>query len=145
MKKMILTIAIALSSLFVFAAEQNVNATVLNAFNKEFKGAQQVEWTATEDYYKANFVFNGQHVAAFYSTEGNMLAMTRNISSLDLPLSLQTNLRNDYSSYWISDLFEVSNADGTNYYITMEKADGKVMLKSNSGGKWSSYKKITKI
>ena len=56
--------------------------------------------------------------SAFYSKKVNCSAMTRYISSLDLPLSLQTNLKKSYSDYWISDLFEVSNNDGTAYYIT---------------------------
>ena len=70
--------------------------------------------------------------------------MTRNISSLDMPIGLQTNLRKDYADYWISDLFEVSNSDGTHYYITMEKADSRITLKSTTNGKWKVYKKVTK-
>jgi hypothetical protein len=144
MKKIMLTLAIALSSLASFAGEENVSSTVLNAFSKEFDGAKEVQWTNGKDCFKASFVFNSQHVIAFYNLDGELMGLTRNISSLDLPISLQTSLKKDYSGYWISDLFEVSNADGTNYYITMEKADGKVVLKSGIGSKWSVYKKVIK-
>ena len=71
------------------------------------------------------------------------MAMTRNISSLDLPMTLQTSLKK-YTGYWISDLFEISNNDGTNYYITMENAGSKIVLKSNSGGNWNVFKKSVK-
>ena len=71
--------------------------------------------------------------------------MTRNISSLDMPMKLQTSLKNNYAGYWISDLFEISNNDGTNYYITMENADSKIVLKSTSDGNWSVYQKICEI
>ena len=71
--------------------------------------------------------------------------MTRNISSLELPISLQANLKNNYSKYWISDLFEVSNQEGTSYYITMENADSKIVLKSSGNGRWNTYKKMAKI
>lgn len=144
MKKIIIMLAIAISSLTAFAGEENVSSTVLNAFNKEFTGAKDVQWTSTDNYYKATFVFNGQNVVAFYQLEGELIATTRNISSLELPISLQTNLKSKYSKYWISDLFEISNNEGTSYYITMENADSKIVLKSNGAG-WNTFKKLAKI
>jgi hypothetical protein len=145
MKKIIIMLAVAISSLTVFASDKNVNSTVLNAFNKEFAGAKDVQWTSTSDYYKAAFVYNGQNVNAFYKVDGEFIAMTRNITSLELPVNLQTNLKNNYSKYWITDLFEVSSNEGTSYYITMEKAEAKLVLKSDGPGKWGVFKKMTKI
>ena len=145
MKKIIIMLAVAISSLTAFAGEENVSSTVLNSFNKQFAGAKEVQWTSTNDYYKAAFVYNGQNVNAFYQLDGGLIAMTRNISSLELPISLQTNLKNNYSKYWISDLFEVSNNEGTSYYITIENAETKIILKSNDTGKWHNYKKMAKI
>jgi hypothetical protein len=144
MKKIILTLAIAISSIAAFAGNETVSSNVVNAFNKEFTGAKDVQWTSGKDCFKASFVYNSQHVIAFYNLDGELMGMSRNISSLDLPIMLQTSLKKDYTGYWISDLFEVSNADGTTYYITMEKADGQVILKSGLGSKWSIYKKATK-
>src|SRR5687768_18617525 len=132
MKKIIIMLAVAISSLTAFAREENVSTTVLTSFNKQFTGATEVQWTTTNDYYKAAFVYNGQNVSAFYQLDGGLIAMTRNISSLELPISLQTNLKNNYSKYWISDLFEISNSEGTSYYVTLENADSKIVLKSNS-------------
>ena len=40
MKKIIIMLAIAISSLTAFAGEENVSSTVLNVFNKEFAGAK---------------------------------------------------------------------------------------------------------
>lgn len=145
MKKIIITLAIAFSSFAAFAGEENVSSTVLNAFNREFAGVKNVQWTNTEDYYKASFEFNGQKVFAFYQFDGELIAMSRNISSLQLPISLQTSLKNNYKGFWISDLFELSNNDGTTYYITVENADSKLVLKSNGTGKWVSFKKAEKI
>ena len=145
MKKIIIMLAVAISSLTAFAGEENVSSTVLNSFNKQFTGAKEVQWTTTNDYYKAAFVYNGQNVNVFYQLDGGLIAMTRNISSLELPISLQTNLKNNYSKYWISDLFEVSNNEGTSYYITIENAETKIILKSNDTGKWHNYKKMAKI
>lgn len=140
-----MTLAIAVSSLFAFAGEENVNKDVLNAFNKEFTGAREVKWTVNTDFYRVAFLFNNQYISAFYNSNGELLAMTRNLSILNLPLKLQAALRNNYSEYWISDLFEISNEEGTNYYITMENAEGKVVLKSDSNTEWNVFKKMSKV
>ncbi|MGZ8557530.1 MAG: hypothetical protein ACXWWC_04330 [Chitinophagaceae bacterium] len=145
MKKIILMLAIAVSSFAAFAGEENVNTKVLNAFSREFAGAKNVKWTENKTFYKASFVFNGQYVYAFYQVDGELMAITRNISSLDLPVKLQTNLKNGYDGYWISELFEVSNTGGTKYYITVEKADSKIVLKSSGDGTWNVFKKSTKL
>ena len=98
MKKIILMLAITLSSFAAFAGEENVNTKVLNAFSREFAGAKDVKWTANKTFYKASFFFNGQYVYAFYQLDGEMMAITRNISSLDLPVKLQTNLKKGYEA-----------------------------------------------
>ena len=64
MKKIIVTLVVAISSLTAFAGEE-VNETVLKSFNKEFAGVKEVNWTSNENYYKAEFVFNGLFVIIF--------------------------------------------------------------------------------
>lgn len=145
MKKIILTLAIALGTLSSFAADVKVSSRVLDAFKNDFATATEITWTAAEDYYKASFVFNDQHIAAFYNADGELMGMTRNLRSTDLPINLQANLKKGYSNYWISDLFEVSNIDGTSYYITLENADTKLVLKATGGDTWKTYQKKTKI
>ncbi len=87
MKKMIMTLAIAVSTLSVFAGEELVNAKVLDAFRKEFKTAKEVEWEAADNYYKATFSYNDKYVFAYYNYDGELLGLTRYISSVDLPLN----------------------------------------------------------
>jgi hypothetical protein len=144
MKKLIIAAAMFVS-LSAFAGKEKVNEKVLNAFNTEFAGAQEVEWTIRPDYFKASFGMNGQRVFAFYNTDGELMGLTRNIPSSQLPVKLLTSLRKNYNSYWISDLFEVSNNEGTSYYVTLENGDNKVVLKSLGGNDWSNYKKDRKI
>jgi hypothetical protein len=144
MKKIILSLAFAIGSIAAFAGEENVNAVVLKSFQQEFAGAENVSWTTGKNSYKASFVLNSQYVVAYYNFNGDLMGLTRNISSLDLPLGLQTELKKNYKGYWISDLFEVSNQEGTNYYITLEKADETLILEAGSYGKWSVYKRASK-
>jgi hypothetical protein len=145
MKQIIMTLAIAISSLTAFAGEEIVSKPVLNAFNREFSTAQEVKWTSGTDFYKATFVLNDQYISAFYNTEGELMAMSRNISSVNLPLKLQAKIRNEYAGYWISDLFEMSGEEGTNYYITLEKGDSRVVLRSEDNTDWSVYRKTAKL
>ena len=144
MKKIILTLAIALSSFAIFAKDVKVSTAVLNAFASEFSEAKDVQWSTGAGFYKAAFVYNEQYMTAFYGFDGQMLGIARNISSLDLPLNLQASLKKDYSGRWISELFEVSNEEGTHYYITLEQADSKITLSSSNGSKWKVYKRSTK-
>ena len=151
MKKMIVTLAIAVTSLGAFAGsplinsnEDDVNSRVLNAFKTEFNTAKEVEWTVTSDYYRATFVYNDKHVFAYYNESGELLGLTRYLSSTDLPISLQTKLKKNYDGYWISDLFEVAKNDSTAYYITLENADTKLVLRSTDSSNWSAYTKVKK-
>jgi CRISPR/Cas system-associated exonuclease Cas4 (RecB family) len=144
MKKMILTLAIAVSTLSAFAGEGNVNQKVLDAFNTEFSTAKEVEWTAGNNYYRATFTYMEKHVFAYYNLDGTLLGMTRYISPADLPMSLQNNLKKNYDGYWVSDLFEVVKNDEAGYYITLENADTKLVLKAADIYGWSVFSKTKK-
>lgn len=146
MKKMVLMLAVLVSTaLSAFAMDEEVSARVLEAFKNEFRTAKEITWSHGEDFYKAEFTFNNQRVNAFYSVEGELMGITRNITSVDLPLNLQANLKKSYSNFWISDLFEVTGSDNTGYYITLENADTKLVLKASPGDDWNVYKKSKKI
>jgi hypothetical protein len=72
------------------------------------------------------------------------MGLTRNISSTQLPISLQAELKKEYSEFWISDLFEVANDEGTHYYITIENSETKLVLKGSTDGSWSTFQKSRK-
>lgn len=144
MKKIILMLAITISTLSAFAGEE-VNPRVLASFKNEFASAKEVAWTVTADYFKAEFTFNGQYVNAFYNTDGELMGLTRNITSLELPMNLQASLKKSYEDFWISDLFEITRSNNTGYYITLENADTKIVLKATAGEDWSVYKKVKKV
>ncbi|HEY0059376.1 MAG TPA: hypothetical protein VGB56_09580 [Flavisolibacter sp.] len=148
MKSLLIVLAVFASSFTStgFARETvKVSNAALKNFNSTFSTAAEVNWSATNGFYKANFVFKGQHAAAFFNEDGTLAAVTRNISSLQLPFSLQVSLKQDYSAFWISELFEVSTDHGTEYYMTLENSDQKVILKATPNGSWSKHKKTRKL
>ena len=124
---------------------ERVSQKVLASFKNEFTTAQDVQWETGDNYFKATFTMNEQRIFAFYNVGGELLSVARYISSTQLPVNLFTYLKNDYSKYWISDLFEVSNSEGLHYYVTLETADSKLVMQSSNGGSWSTYSKCKKI
>lgn len=149
MKKIFLSVVFAmlLATSSLFSAEvTEVNSVVLNAFKKQFANASDVEWNTGNNYFKASFLYNNNnYVNAFYSQEGEFIATTRNISSVNLPMLLQTSLKQKYDNYWISDLYELAKPESTSYYITLENADQKIILKSSGGTEWTLHKKSGKV
>ena len=145
MKKIFLLLAITISSIAAFAGEKDIDPKVLKSFKGEFAAAKEVTWTAAENFYKAEFVFNEQHVTAFYNKDdGELMGLSRHITSFDLPLNLQSELKKSYSDYWISDLVEVTKSNSTTYYITIEDADTQYVLKAAGGETWSEFRKMKK-
>ena len=144
MKTFILLFALATVG-SVKASEQDINiaASVTSSFHTSFKNATDVQWSQSGEKYKAVFHLNGQYATAFYDQQGTLLGVTRNISAVQLPVMLQASLRDSYEEGWISDLFELSDNNGTAYYVTIENNETKVTLKSVQG-QWSVYKKSRK-
>jgi hypothetical protein len=146
--KLLLATLISLFSLVSTNAnatdEINVSSAVVSSFKSSFKNASEVAWKMSGHLYKADFSLNGQYVAAYYDATANLIAVTRNISSFQLPVTLQNKLKASYESYWISDLFELSDDNGTAYYVTVEDGDSKITLKSTGANEWSVFQKQRK-
>ena len=146
MKKILLVLGLV-ATMGVCSAypSERVSQKVLTSFKTEFTNAQNVEWETGNNYYRAAFTMNEQRIFAYYNVDGQLLSIARYISSIQLPVNLYADLKNDYSKYWISDLFEVSNSEGLHYYVTLETADSKLVMHSSNGGSWSTYSKNKKI
>lgn len=145
MKPLFILMTIA-SSFFVKSsnAADDVTPAAVKSFQSTFANAKDAQWSASLNGYKVQFSMNEQVVTAFYNEVGELMGVTRNISSLQLPIILQTEIKKDYSNYWISDLFELSSANGTEYYLTLEDADSKIVLKSSGNSSWTNFQKSRK-
>jgi hypothetical protein len=148
MKKIILSIATMLMmGLSVFAAnndEKDINQSVVKSFHTEFANAKNIKWEQKSNYVKVEFSLNDQVLFAYYDNDGKLTAIVRNIVSDQLPISLLTNLKKEYTGFWISELFEMASDDQTTYYVTLEDADKKIVLRSNGVDSWDVYSKTRK-
>jgi hypothetical protein len=144
MKKTLLTISmmltIALTTAFANDNEK-IDQKAKASFNNSFRGTNNVLWQQEKDFVKATFTMNNQVMYAYYNDNGDLMAVTRNILSDQLPITLMTDLKKNYNDHWISDLFEMAAEGQTSYYITLENADETIILKSSDFNTWSVYKK----
>jgi hypothetical protein len=124
--------------------KEEVNERIIKSFEKEFAGAQNVQWAFTKDFVKVTFTLNEQVVYAFYEPNGNLLGVTRNIVSSQLPINLFTDLKRNYSTHWITDLFEMASNHENVYYVTLENGDQKIVLKSSGTSGWEVFSKVRK-
>jgi len=146
MKKITIMLAmmLTLTTTWAFTGEKEISKTALTAFKAGFAGATNATWHADNEFYRVTFTLNDEKLFAFYTNDGEFMAVTRYISPVQLPLYLQNSLRKFYRNAWVSDLFEVATNNRTTYYVTLENANSKTVLKSVNGRGWSVYQKDKK-
>jgi hypothetical protein len=136
-----LLLTIGVSSSFANGGHNaNDNA---NWLRKDFSQVELLDTKTGADYTRFTFKMSGIILTAFYSNQGELLAVTHNIPSTQLPLTLLMQVRHDFASYWISDLFELNSHGESNYYITLENADKTVTLRSSQNN-WEVFSKTNK-
>jgi len=149
MKKRILLLSIVLTSFtaFSFAADAPaaISKNVISSFNKQFSNARDIQWESQANFVKAQFTMNDMVLYAYFNKTGELIAVTRFISTSQLPLSLLTSLKKQsMAGYWMTDLFEIENESGTSYYATFESADQTIVLKSDGISSWGTFEKVKK-
>src|SRR5450432_4850997 len=115
MKKRILLLSIVLVSFtaFSFAADAPaISKNVISSFNKQFSNARDIKWEHQASFVKAQFTVNEKVLFAYFNNSGELIAVTRFISSDKLPPEILTSLKKITSSFWISDLFEIQTESG---------------------------------
>lgn len=149
MNRLILSAAFALvlSTTYSFATPvspaDRTNGMIATSFRRDFRDAQVISTEEYANFTKLTFKMNAQVLFAFYSGSGELLAVTRNIPSSQLPVSLLMNLKKQLGNSWITELFEINSDAQHCYYVTLENADAKVTLRSN-GDSWDVYSNLKK-
>ena len=142
MKKLLIVFTILGSFVTSHSFSQDKTPMAVYAsFKSTFNLANQVSWSKADNLYKANFSIEGQSMSAFYNADGILVASSRIVTILQLPITLQSSLRKDFADYKTSDFFEVDNNEGTAYYVRVENNKKKLQLKSTPYGEWNTYYK----
>jgi hypothetical protein len=141
MKKSIFSLAIALA-LFSSAFANRPNAVTERAamsFQKDFYQASDVSWDQMNNYVRATFKMDKQTMFAYYDYQGNLMGLVRHILTTSLPVGLQKDIKKQYAGYWVSELFQITNDDGTSYYIQLKNADESIILKAEGTNEWRRF------
>lgn len=146
MKKMMIALGLMAMTLVSTAMTngKEIDKHIQQAFDKEFVGAIDVKWYITDKYAEVDFTFNNMRLRAYYNNDGEILAVVRNVSFSSLPLSLQLDLKKQYKDYWITNICEVTDHDGTRYRATIENSERVVQLGSNGNYSWELIKREVK-
>jgi hypothetical protein len=121
-----------------------INEKITESFKKDCATAEDVQWEKSSSFVKATFKLSGQIMFAYYSEEGSLMAVSRNITATQLPIGLLNEVKKNYREFWISDLFEIAMNNETAYYITLQNGDYTLVMKSNGGSSWDVFKKERK-
>lgn len=138
MKKIFASLLIVAGTFFSSFAgtptNPEINQKVLISFENNFCGVADVQWSNGDDYSRADFKIHGQEVSAYFSQEGKLLNMTRQLSVSQLPLNALNVLGKKYCGYNILEIVENTVGDESTLYITVEAADNFKVVKINSEG-----------
>ena len=148
MKKKILTLITALtliiSASYASNTDRHIPASVTSTFTADFSHANNVNWELFNGYYKASFVEHGTTLYAFYTPEGEFMGLATYVLSDELPANLKTAIKENYPGYWIPDLFHYHMDNSSGYFVTLENADHKIMLKAEQDKGWAFYSEVKK-
>jgi hypothetical protein len=143
-QSIIVTVLLTIFTSYSFATPtKDISSSIKTSFHQDFQNARILSIESYQTFTKLTFNMNDAVLSAFYTENGELLAVTRNILSSQLPLNLLSSLRKKFSTYWISDLFEFDRDSQTCYYISLENADTKMTLRSN-GDSWELYSSVKK-
>ncbi len=146
MKKIIVSLALLMLVFTgnIFAGTGGVPASVSSVFNEKFANVKDVRWETGKNFYKAAFEMRGKTLFVFFADNGDIMGVAGNLSPVRLPETLRSEIKKNYSNYWITDLFKYRNADEDGFVVTLEGADKVVVLKALGNQGWQVYKTITK-
>jgi len=139
-----LLLTVGISSSFATPDKDGGTHAVTTSFHRDFKKAELLQTEVAKNFTKLTFRMNNMVLFAYYSDNGQLLAVSRNITSNQLPIQLLMQVKRDYADYWISELFELTSDGNSNYYVTLENADTRVTLRSN-GPDWEVFSRTAKL
>jgi len=122
----------------------NGSDIVIASFHKEFRTADVLQVDTKRDYTKVTFKMNDVVMFAYYSENGDLIAVVRNILSTQLPIHLLMELKQQHPDCWITDLFQLDRNGQTIYYVSLENSDMKTTLRSTDSASWDTYQKENK-
>lgn len=145
MKKILFTALVAVSIVSsAFAKDdKKINYRVLNSFTTEFNEATDINWTSQRNFDKASFNLDGKQLSVFYTTSGEKIGTSQEVSFESLPSKAKKCIAKKYSDYSIKETILFESDSEASYFVSAENSLQKVILKV-ANGHISIFKKTAK-
>jgi hypothetical protein len=146
MKKVILAaiVALAIQATAFAAPNPKVTEKVLKAFAETFNTAQDIQWSELNGVYEARFSYNDIITRVRYDEEGNTLKTIRYYYERQLPLSVLTSVKKNYTGLKVHSVTEVSVENMIEYHIVLEDAKTWTMVLGDNLGNLQVQKRLNK-
>ncbi len=86
------------------------------------------------DYLKVLFVLREHRLQAYYNSEGVLQGFARSVLFKELPLAVMLSLDKRFAGADLSNILEITNAEGTSYWTTAEMENKRYRVKANPNG-----------
>jgi hypothetical protein len=146
MKSLMLSAAIALSSFAATASDTKGSKILSYRANEnlflQFGEVENVQWRpALNNMVRADFNVNDESVTAFFASDGEFIASTKNITRNQLPVRLRKEFDKKVGDAEITKMFELNSAVEHCYFVETI-VEGKVKIwKGTDYGSMQQYRK----
>lgn len=112
----------------------DVPGNLVQAFNKEYSKATDVEWEKELDNYKVEFDLNRQDHEVWYNASGTLLKKEIEVTEGELPQAIREVIKANYPGYRVDDVEMIWQNDATTYEVELEKGQDEkhVVFDSNA-------------
>lgn len=125
-----------------FASGEENKDKAIKSLRKEFSTAKDIQWKLTDNFIKASFNWNDQQLEVFYNYDGEMIAKSRHVKPVNLPIDAQRTISEKYAGYSFDETVEYNGEEGAhNFYASIKKDNTKILLEITPEGYVSVYQK----
>lgn len=115
--------------------QNDVPASVKNAFAKEYANATDIEWEKDMHNYKVEFDLNKMDNEVWYNASGTVVKKEQDIAEAELPQAVRDAVKSSYADYTLDDIEKVWQNNATSYELELEKGNEDKHLTFDANGK----------
>ena len=123
---------------------ETVSKEVQASFKKVFPSAEGLTWNVAGDLLRATFILDGHRTLAYFDEEGRFAGSLRSLFFNQLPLASMTAIDKKYPGADITEVYEITNDEGTSYLISLEATQKKYKVKVDANGNITQSDRVKK-
>jgi hypothetical protein len=133
MKRIILPLLFLAIGLSSFAGE--INKAILQSFHQQFGQPSEVVADEVDGMARISFKQNNERFAAYYSQEGELIVISKEINSDQLPLMMKQKLEKHLKDATVSECYQMESKGSISYVVVLQSAR-KTTTYRNDGTGW---------